>query len=167
VLARLNLARQVRRKVDPSDVVQETLIKAHESVCQFRGRSDRELAAWLRRILVRSLHDAVRGFRRAKRDVALEISLQKAVDDSSARIETLAADQPSPSDQVLRRERLLQLADALADLPEDQRQAVELHHLKGCSLADVASQMGRTSASVAGLVRRGLVALRRNLEPEE
>jgi len=60
----------------------------------------------------------------------------------------------------------MELAEAIADLPEEQRAAIELHHLKGCALADVAAQMGRSTASVAGLVRRGLVRLRAKLDPE-
>jgi RNA polymerase sigma-70 factor (ECF subfamily) len=55
---------------------------------------------------------------------------------------------------------LLRLAAALGRLPEDQRQVVELHHLKGLTVAEVAEQMGRTRASVVGLLFRGLKKLR-------
>ena len=48
-------------------------------------------------------------------------------------------------------------------MPEDQRQAVELHHLNGCSVAEVGDRLGRSKASVAGLLRRGLKALREHL----
>jgi RNA polymerase sigma-70 factor (ECF subfamily) len=61
---------------------------------------------------------------------------------------------------VLRHEQLLQLSAALAQLPEDQRQALEMHYLEGCTVPAVAEQMDRTERSVAGLVRRGLQALR-------
>jgi RNA polymerase sigma-70 factor (ECF subfamily) len=97
----------------------------------------------------------------AKRDVAWECSLAAALAQSSARLEALLQSSPtSPSHQALRHEELLQLSAALAQLPEEQRLAVEMHYLQGCTVAAVAEHMGRTERSVAGLVRRGLQALR-------
>ena len=162
LLARLQLPPALRSKVDPSDIVQQTLVKAHQYRGQFRGRSEGEWAAWLRRILANTLADAVRKF---QREVALEHSLAEGVDESSARLEAwLAADQSSPSEQVVRQEQLLRLADALGQLPEDQRLAVELHHLKDESVVEIARRMGRTVPSVTGLLRRGLKKLRELLD---
>jgi RNA polymerase sigma-70 factor (ECF subfamily) len=63
----------------------------------------------------------------------------------------------------MRHEQLLLLSQALAEMPDDQRLAVELHHLKGFSLAEVGHQLGKSKASVAGLLRRGLRTLRQRL----
>ena len=79
----------------------------------------------------------------------------------------MRSDSTSPSGQAIRHEELFRLAEALAQLPEDQRMAVELHHLQDCSVAEVAGQLGRTEASVAGLLRRGLRRLRELLQAEE
>jgi RNA polymerase sigma-70 factor, ECF subfamily len=158
LLARLQIDPKLRSKLDPSDVVQETLVKAHQNLDQFRGTSDGELAAWLRRILANSMIDAARKY---QRELSVAQPLAETLDESSARLEAwLAADQPSPSAQVDRQERLLGLAQALAGLPEEQRQAVELHHLKDCSVVDVAGIMDKSEAAVAGLLRRGLKRLR-------
>jgi RNA polymerase sigma-70 factor (ECF subfamily) len=165
LLARLHIDPQLRSKLDPSDVVQETLVKAHQKMDQFRGTSDGELAAWLRRILANSLIDAARKY---QRELSVGQPLAQTLDESSARLEAwLAADQPSPSAQVNRQEQLLGLAGALAELPEDQRLAVELHHLKDCSVAEVANLMGKSEAAVAGLLRRGLKRLRELLAERE
>src|SRR4051794_8637935 len=94
LLARLHLDERLRGKLDPSDLVQQTLLKAHQAHDQFRGQTSGELAVWLRRILVRTLADAVRDLLREKRNVALEQSLEQALEASSARLRNwLAAEQ--------------------------------------------------------------------------
>jgi RNA polymerase sigma-70 factor (ECF subfamily) len=164
LLARLQLDPRLRGKLDPSDVVQQTLLKAQQALGQFRGQTDAELAAWLRRILANTLVDAVRKF---GGEAARQRPLEDALAESSARLEAwLAAEQPSPSDQAVHQEQLLNLAEALARLPEDQRTAVELHYLHDQSVAEIAGHMGRTLPSVAGLLRRGLQALRNELGQE-
>src|SRR5262249_27815791 len=141
LLARLQLDPRLQGKVDPSDVVQLTLVKAHQYRDQFRGVTAAEQAGWLRRILANTLVDAARKF---GRELDGEPPREQDVNESSARLEAwLAADQSSPSEVVQRQEQLLRLARALARLPEDQRTAVELHHLRDGSVAEIAVQMGR------------------------
>jgi RNA polymerase sigma-70 factor (ECF subfamily) len=165
VLARLQIDPRLRAKVDPSDVVQETLLRAHQGIAQFQGTSDAEMAAWLRTILANTLASALRRFQAGGRDVALERSLEAAVEESSCRLEAwLAAEQSSPEERALRQEQLLGLAEALAQLPEDQRRAVELRHLGGCSVAEVAGQMQRSKEAVAKLLLRGVARLRELLD---
>jgi RNA polymerase sigma-70 factor (ECF subfamily) len=162
LLARLNLHPALQGKLDPSDVVQQTLLQAHQSLHNFKGRSDAEVAGWLRQALARNLSHAVRDFGRARRDVARERSLDAAIDASSAHLEQWLADsdQTSPSEQAVFHEQVLKLAEALEKLPEAQREALMLHHWQGWSLAEIAEQMQRTPAAVAGLLKRGLQQLR-------
>jgi RNA polymerase sigma-70 factor (ECF subfamily) len=165
LLARLQLDPRWQAKLDPSDVVQQTLLQAHQARDQFRGQSAAELAAWLRQILARVLANVARDLGRDKRDVGRERSLEAALEESSARLEGwLAAEQSSPSESVERHERLLRLAEALAQLPKDQREAVTLHHLQGWSLAELAKHLGRSEAAVAGLLHRGFKKLRELLQ---
>jgi RNA polymerase sigma-70 factor (ECF subfamily) len=161
VLAKVQLDDRLRGQIDPDDLVQQTMTRALEKRDRFRGSDDAQRAAWLRTLLSHTLIDAVRKLARAGGVVR---SLEAAIEQSSARLEAfLAADQTSPSLQVERQERLLRLADALTSLPDDQRRAVELKHLHGLALVEVARQMGRTVPAVAGLLQRSLRTLRQKL----
>jgi RNA polymerase sigma-70 factor, ECF subfamily len=167
-LARLQIDDRLRGKLDPSGVVQQTLLEAHQARDTLRGLSQAQLAAWLRRALANNLADEVRRLGAQVRDVGRERALARAVDESVARLEgLLAADQTSPSRGAARQEDLLRLAEALARLPEDQRAAVERHHLEGRTLAETAALLGRTRAAVASLVFRGLRNLRQSLDEGE
>jgi RNA polymerase sigma-70 factor (ECF subfamily) len=164
LLARAQLSRKFERKLDASDIVQQALLQAHEAQGQFRGNSPGELLAWLRRILANALCNALRDAQRAKRDAALERSLEASVENASCTLEAwLACEQPSPSAHAARAEQLLAVADALASLPEPQRDAIVLKHCQGLALEAVGEQLGRSPAAVASLLRRGLQNLRERL----
>ena len=168
LLARTRLRGLPDARLNASDIVQQTLLDAYRQRQQFRGQGPSGMAGWLRRMLACNLADAQRALHRDKRDVDRERSLEAELADSSARLASwLAADQSSPSQQAARNEQALQLADALAALPEAQREAIVLHYWQGCTLAETAQQLGRTPAAVAGLLHRGLRTLRGLLnEPE-
>jgi RNA polymerase sigma-70 factor (ECF subfamily) len=170
LLARLEVAPRLRDKVDLSGVIQQTLLEA----CQRRTdgrpqfRTDAETAAWLRSVLTHNLADALRKLKTQKRDIRREWSLENALAQSASRLEQwLTAEQSSPSQQAIRQEELRRMAERLAVLPEGQRRAIELHHLEGWPLADIAVELETTKAAVAGLLHRGLKNLRTHLEPSE
>ena len=160
LLARVQLGSRLQGKFDASDVVQQTLLEAYAKRDQFRG-GESERAAWLRQILAHNLADALRTFRQAKRDAGHERSLEAAIQESSARLGAfLGAEQSSPSQRAEQQEDVVRLAQALAELPPDNREALVLHYCEALPLAVVAGRMGRTTASVAGLLKRGLKRLR-------
>ena len=168
LLARLQLDPCLRAKLDPSDVVQQTLLQAHQALDQFQGRGDVELAAWLRQILARNLANALRYYGQARRDLAREQPVEQAVEASSVRLEAfLAADHSSPGQRAERNEQVLRLAEALAELPGAQGEAVTLHYLQGRPLAEIARRLDRTPAAVMGLLHRGLTRLRSRLKDWE
>ncbi len=161
VLADLQIGQRLRRKVDASDIVQRTMLKAHRSLGELRDHRPEVVIAWLREILTHELADTFRYYQRDRRDIGLECGLKEGVDRSACQLESwLAADHTSPSDAAARNEETLRLADALLQLPDDQREVVVLKHLQGLPLGEIATKTGRTTASVAGLLRRGLARLR-------
>jgi RNA polymerase sigma-70 factor (ECF subfamily) len=159
LLAGAQLDVRLRGKVDPSDLVQEALLKAHACLEQFRGTTAAELQAWLRSILANEMAAAARKYLAGPR--GLERSLEKALEESSVRLDQWLEDSgSSPSDRAEREEQLHHLSKGLATLPEDQRLAVELRYLQGLKPHEIAALLQRSTASVAGLLRRGLETLR-------
>jgi RNA polymerase sigma-70 factor, ECF subfamily len=162
-LAEVEIDSRIRKKVDPSDIVQETLLKAVRSVDGLRGESDAEVAAWLRQILARKLANALRDLSRERRDYRREESLDAALERSSDRLRALFSAEATASKKFERHQVLLRVSEVLGSLPEDQRRAITYRHLQDMSLDDMARTMDRTPAAVAGLLRRGLKKLRDGL----
>ena len=164
LLVRLQLQPPLRGKVDLSGIVQQTLWEAVQVLERDGERGLEEPTALLRRLLANNLADEFRRQHARKRDAGREQSLEAALQQSSVRLEgMLAAPHSSPSHRAERNEELLRLAQVLEQLPDPQRVAVELHYLRGWTLAAIAEQMGRTKPAVAGLLQRGLNALRERM----
>ncbi|MBO0700530.1 MAG: sigma-70 family RNA polymerase sigma factor [Zavarzinella sp.] len=162
LLARLQVRGRLQGKVDPADLVQETFLKAHRHFAAFRGSTEREWTAWLRQILATTAANLVRHYLGNRgRDPRLERELADAFDASSRCLEAgFALPGSTPSQQASRREQAVLLAEALARLPEDHREAVILRHLEGLTFPEVADRMGRSVDSVKKLWARGLARLR-------
>ena len=162
-LAEQSVGPRLQGKVDPLDLVQQTLLRACQSADQFRGSGDREVRAWLRSILSNIIIDSLRRFGGADGGDR-ECSLEDTLGGTSTWQENLLKDDAStPSQRANRNEIIAGITKALNRLPEDQRIAVGLRHLHGATLAETAARMGKTTPAVAGLLRRGLETLRTEL----
>jgi RNA polymerase sigma-70 factor (ECF subfamily) len=161
VLARTGIDASLQGKADPSDLVQDALLRASQNFGQFRGASEAELAGWLRQILARCLANFVRRYRTGGRRAGREQSLDQLLDRSSEAMgRVLAASGTSPSASAERRDLGVVLSDALAQLGEDQREVIVLFHLEGLGWDEVARRMGRTPGAVQKLWTRALKQLR-------
>ena len=159
-IRQVQLDPRLKRRFDESDLVQEALLRAHQSRADFRGADEAAFRKWLEQILANVLTDAVRRERAQKRDVALEQSLDAVLEQSSAQLEEyLSAHGASPAELAERQEQLLRLAAALDRLSDDYRDVIIRRDLRDESVAQIAEHMGRTEKSVAGLLLRA----RRNL----
>lgn len=146
----------VRGKLDPADLVQQTLLEAVAVPEKLAGRPDHEVLAYLRRALSNNLIDAARKFARTRDDLS-----PAAAAESSVRLaDWLAAGHTSPSERADRNERFELLASALAGLPDAQRVAVEMRYLQGCKVAEIARALDRSEGAVSLLLHRAVTTLR-------
>ncbi len=156
----------VQKRVDASDLVQQTLINAVRGLPDFRGQTEPEFTAWMMRLLERNVLMSIRNHTLGKRDVRLEQDWTDASGSAQMVWASLASDGSSPASSVFRGEAALQLAMALDKLPAEQRAAVEMRYIGQQSLQAIADELKRSVGSVAGLIRRGVEALETYLPSE-
>lgn len=172
VLASMQIEKRLQPRVSPSDVVQETMLRAHKHFGQFRGTTEQELLAWLRQILVNSLAKFVeQHMLAARRDVRREVSIERigaAIEHSTIQLAALVpAATTSPSMAVQQREEAVVLADRLAQLSADYREVLVLRNLQGLPFDEVAARMGRSVGATRMLWLRAIEKLRQAYHNEE
>jgi RNA polymerase sigma-70 factor (ECF subfamily) len=145
----------LRDRIDPSDLIQETLLRAHRERDAFRGHSAAEKACWLRQILAHLMSDVFRELKRPK--MIPHADLERS---SFNMAQLYVADQSTPSTGLLREERAVLIAGLLARLPPDQAEAIVLKHCEGWPVEAIGRHMNRSPQAIGGLLKRGLRALR-------
>jgi RNA polymerase sigma-70 factor (ECF subfamily) len=163
LLARVQIGRRLQGKADSDDLVQETFLEAARHFPGFRGESEPELTAWLRRILAGRVCLLIRRYLGTQaRDLRLEQIVEDELGASSRACNLdFAAQQSTPSQRVSRREQAVLLADALDSLPADYREVLILRYFEGLTFPEVGVRMGRSLDSVEKLWVRALAKLRR------
>jgi RNA polymerase sigma-70 factor, ECF subfamily len=166
VVARAQLSSWLQAKVDHSDLVQQTLLEAHRGLDNFRGTTDGEWLAWLRRIVNTNAADVVRryataGKRRAAREVPLDA---RRGDDSNFPRRDPSDPGQTPSQIVLRREEELRISQAIAELPEDYQEVIVLRNLERLPFDEIAQRMGRTRPAVQMLWMRAVRRLQETVD---
>lgn len=163
LMAKRSLSAEVQPRLDADDLVQATMLRAANAFHEFDGESSGQFYTWLMTIHRHTMIEELSKHSAAKRDVARDRSLSS--DGSTATLYWLEPldGEPTPSVRMMRAEQALRLATALYRLTPDQREAVRLRHLDGCSVQEIASQLGKTEDSISGLLKRGLDVLRQFL----
>lgn len=165
VIARAQVEPWLQAKVDASDIVQQTLLEAHRDFARFKGKTGAEWIAWLREILAHNAADFVRQYGvTEKRQARREVSLQPQSESCSG-VNFLDPADPgeSPSQQVIRRERELEVAEALAKLSPDHQEVIMLRNLQRLPFNEVARRMGRSRPAVQMLWMRAIRKLQEAL----
>ncbi|HXY37843.1 MAG TPA: RNA polymerase sigma factor [Planctomycetaceae bacterium] len=148
------------RRIDASDVVQQTCLSVHKQIGEFVGQDAAQFAAWLRQIHERNIRNAVRDqLHTEKRAVTREERLP----DSDVH----AIRQTSPSQHVARREESVRLANAIAQLVQDEQEALRRRYLEGQSVAEIAAAMDLSKDALARLFKRAMKNVKRHLRDDK
>ncbi len=169
VLSRGQLAKEIRHRVSPSDVIQETLLEAHRDFHRFQGTDIEAFTAWLRKVLVNNIASAVETHLvAAKRSIRREHSLNQlsaSVELSHSRFSAMEiSPHRSPASELDHEQSLFDLAAAIELLPDDYRTVITMRHLDGDSFTEIASLMKRSTGAVRMLWLRAIEQLRKTLE---
>ncbi|MFO0915097.1 MAG: sigma-70 family RNA polymerase sigma factor [Pirellulales bacterium] len=159
-----DLRRDVRRKVSPSDVVQETMLDVIRSISSYRGSTSRQFAAWVRQILVHNITDMVRQHCQAdKRNLNRECDLR--VDRIAA---CISDPQPTPATDLYLREQQQELTKAVENLPVHYRELVTMRNFELLTFAEIAKRTQRSEDAVRKQWKRAISQLSRHFaDPHE
>lgn len=152
--------RGLGQRLDGSDIVQQTFLSAYRRFPKFAGEAHPEFLAWLQIVHDNNLRDAVRRHVQAeKRAVGREQRLSNVP-------EAILAEELRPTQRVMLTEDSVRLAQALEQLPDDQKAAVRLRYFEGWTLTELSSHLNRSEDAVASLIKRGIRKLRQVLPAE-
>ncbi len=144
-IVRSRLGPSARRSVDVDDIVQETLLRAFDSMRRFEEGDVDAFVRWLGGIAINVVRETSRRHGR-------ELVLPEA--------DELPALGSSESVRAVRNERFDRLQGALDSLSPDHRQVVMLARIERLPLAEVGRRMGRSPEAVSQLLWRALRKLR-------
>jgi RNA polymerase sigma-70 factor (ECF subfamily) len=166
LVANEELDTDLQAKLGASDLVQETLLEAHQDRSGFRGNTYGEFLGWLRQILLNNLANYRRHYQQTgKRRTAREFSLDADGSVSGFNVE-LVDDTTSPSGKAIRREEADALQGALDKLPDDYRQVLILRNREHLSFAEIGSRMNRSADAARMLWYRSFERLVGIMEQE-
>jgi RNA polymerase sigma-70 factor (ECF subfamily) len=157
-----NLPEDLRRSIDPADIVQDTFFEACRLIGGFRHQGNDCLIRWLVTIARHRMLDALRRHRVVR--VGGAPPLYEYDTDVADRLEALALHRRTPSKSAASHELMAALEAALGRLPEDYRQVVTLRHIDGLSVPDTAQRMQKSTEVIYRLCFRALQAIRLELE---
>lgn len=152
---RLRAPAAVLARESTSDLVQSVCREALDELGRFEWRGEPAFRAWLYTKAATKLVDRLRHWQAQRRAAAgPELRVSQAEDGELAGVYLAAG--LTPSRVAIGREDLARFEQALAELPEDQREVLALVRIAGLSQAEVATHLGRSEGSVRGLLQRAL-----------
>ena len=163
-MVELRMDRRLQGRADPSDVLQEAYIDAHQRVRHYLAKPQMSFFLWLRQVAMQRLIDVHRRHLGAKmRDARQEVSLYHG-DPSAVTSASIAAQLvghlTSPSQQAARAELIGQVEEALEQMDPVDREVLVLRHFEELANNDIAEVLGITKAAASNRYVRALSRLR-------
>jgi RNA polymerase sigma-70 factor (ECF subfamily) len=156
-IAEAELPQCLQARLDSSDLVQETLLRAFQQFGQFAGSTDAEFVAWLKEILRNQVIDATRYHGRHVRNVKRNQPLPDSV----------SCDKTISGSEVARRtETSERLREALAELPEHYRTVILLRQEQDLSFEEIGKRMQRSADAARMLWGRAVLQLGKRMQPD-
>lgn len=162
-IAEEELGSDLKVKVSPSDVIQDSFLEAQRDFPRFSGKSPAEFQSWLRRVLLNNVANVNRDYRQtAKRDVSREVPV--ALIDKFEKDGALIADDPSASSVVQHNEMLDAVQAAIQRLPNHYQDVIQWRNLERIPFDEIGLRLGRSPAAAQQLWVRALDALQQELD---
>lgn len=135
---------ELRDRLGVEEIVQDTFVRAYQSVSTFRGDDLESFARWLMGVARIAVIKAAGQVGRTELGIVRDV----------------AGSDVSPSRVLRREDRFERLQEALDGLSGDYREVVYLSRIEGLSVRDIAERMGRSPEAVQKLLGRALRKLR-------
>ena len=158
LVANAEMQPSIRSKFCGSDIIQQSMLEAHQAIGAFRGTTESELKAWLKKIVLSNLVDETRRYQKTrKRDTSREVP-----------VDWHAQPLAQPNGQtaswmVSKNEFDQQLFIAIHELPARQRHVIEARHRDAMPYSKIAVELNITEDAARKLWTRGVNSLKRTL----
>jgi RNA polymerase sigma-70 factor (ECF subfamily) len=167
LVANEELDRDLRAKLGPSDVVQETFITAQRVFERFHGRSQEELLAWLRQILVNKITEARRHYYHSQRRALAREALPTELTNGSDPAWNQIASDLTPHRQLVSGETAENISRAMDRLSPDHQQVIRLKNWELLGFDEIGRRMNRSAGAARALWMRALEQLALALEQRD
>ena len=166
IMARHQLEPELRARINPSDIVQESLAKATKALPDFRGTSEPEIRAWLKQIVGNEVKEQRRKHRLQKRDIGREAKPDTNDQSRNVGLDIMAQSR-TPQSRAMVEEELQILRSNLSHLTPDYEQVIRLRSLERKSFSEIGELMDRSPEAVSKLWYRAILALQKKMTNSE
>ena len=151
-LIRLRMGAKLRSRMESTDLLNATLLRAFQSFDSLEARNTPSLMAWLARIAESEIHDEADRLNAQRRDAAKEVALDSGVAELAARLRTQTS-------RLVLSESRLRLERALGELSDEYREIVVLRRYEELGFKEIGSRLGKSPDACRMLLARAMTAL--------